>query len=213
MTNLYIAQEGVKGNGQTVAKKVGSVSIRYNNGKDCPNSIIEVDNYEGFGPTYTQRKEPKIFIHNLPDGGSDPVFTGTHQELVEKLTKRIESFPKAVNDGTQSKEEIFNAALNDRCKYESSKTLDSDVYLAVMDAMDTYAQKTKSLLETLMVISFNMGSLAYYTGDSMEDIQTAIQLAKEFEEEHRDTDWTEEDWLLAIDNYSRHRIQQLMTEE
>ena len=64
-----------------------------------------------------------------------------------------------------------------------------------------------------MVISFNMGSLAYYTGDSMEDIQTAIQLANEFEEEHRDTDWTEEDWLLAIDNYSRHRIQQLMTEE
>ena len=213
MTNLYIAQEGVKGNGQTVAKKVGSVSIRYNNGKDCPNSIIEVDNYEGFGPTYTQRKEPKIFIHNLPDGGSDYVFTGTHQELVEKLTKRIESFPKAVNDGTQSKEEIFNAALNDRCKYESSKTLDSDVYLAVMDAMDTYAQKTKSLLETLFQITYEMGFQKFYSGNTMADMATAINLAERFELEHKDTDWDQEDWLSATSEFIEEEINKLKKEK
>lgn len=81
--------------------------------------------------------EAKIDVFSLEDQ-TKPVFTGTHQELVNKLT-----------------------------------------------------EKHQSLLETLMVISFNMGSLAYYTGDSMADIQTSIQLAKEFEEEHRDTDWTE----------------------
>lgn len=159
MKNLFIAQQGVRGCNPKVEKK-GCVTIRFADGKNSPYTVIEVDNYKGIGLNYRQRDEPLVIIHNLPDCSSDPVFAGTHQELVEELT-----------------------------------------------------ENPQSLLETLMVISFNMGSLAYYTGDSMEDIQTAIQLAKEFEEEHRDTDWTEEDWLLAIDNYSRHRIQQLMTEE
>ena len=159
MKNLFIAQQGVRGCNPKVEKK-GCVTIRFADGKNSPYTVIEVDNYKGIGLNYRQRDEPLVIIHNLPDCGSDPVFTGTHQELVEELTKNHQS-----------------------------------------------------LLETLMVISFNMGSLAFYTGDSMADIQTAIQLAKEFEEKHRDTDWTEEDWLLAIDNYSRHRIQQLMTEE
>lgn len=159
MKNLFIAQQGVRGCNPKVEKK-GCVTIRFADGKNSPYTVIEVDNYKGIGLNYRQRDEPLIVIHNLPDCGSDPVFTGTHQELVEELT-----------------------------------------------------ENHQSMLETLMAISFNMGSLAYYTGDSMADIQTAIQLAKEFEEEHRDTDWTEEDWLLAIDNYSRHRIQQLMTEE
>ena len=159
MKNLFIAQQGVRGCNPKVEKK-GCVTIRFADGKNSPYTVIEVDNYKGIGLNYRQRDEPLVIIHNLPDCGSDPVFAGTHQELVEELT-----------------------------------------------------ENPQSLLETLMVISFNMGSLAYYTGDSMEDIQTAIQLANEFEEEHRDTDWTEEDWLLAIDNYSRHRIQQLMTEE
>ena len=159
MKNLFIAQQGVRGCNLKVEKK-GCVTIRFADGNNFPYTVIEVDNYKGIGLNYHQRDEPLVIIHNLPDCGSDPVFTGTHQQLVEKLT-----------------------------------------------------ENHQSMLETLMVISFNMGSLAYYTGDSMADIQTAIQLAKEFEEEHRNTDWTEEDWLLAIDNYSRHRIQQLMTEE
>ncbi len=159
MKNLFIAQQGVRGCNPKVEKK-GCVTIRFADGNNFPYTVIEVDNYKGIGLNYRQRDEPLVIIHNLPDCSSDPVFAGTHQELMEELT-----------------------------------------------------ENHQSLLETLMVISFNMGSLAYYTGDSMADIQTAIQLAKEFEEEHRNTDWTEEDWLLAIDNYSRHRIQQLMTEE
>ena len=143
-------------------KKLTNATIRVIDETGAAATIIDVDGWikdEGAGFRYQKRKEPNITVFGKPTD-TEPVFTGTHQELVEELT-----------------------------------------------------ENPQSLLETLMVISFNMGSLAYYTGDSMEDIQTAIQLAKEFEEEHRDTDWTEEDWLLAIDNYSRHRIQQLMTEE
>lgn len=39
-----------------------------------------------------------------------------------------------------TKDEILIKALNDRCKYESSKEMDHDTYLAIMDAMDEYAQ-------------------------------------------------------------------------
>lgn len=72
---------------------------------------------------------------------------------------------------------------------------------------------SEKLLQTLVVIAYDLGANAYYTEDSMADIQTAIQLAKEFEEQHRDTDWTEEDWLLAVTDYSKLQIQKLMTEE
>lgn len=111
------------------------------------------------------------------------------------------------------KEEIFNAALNDRCKYESSKTLDSDVYLAVMDAMDTYAQKTQSLLETLFQITYEMGFQKFYSGNTMADMATAIEMAKRFEQEHKNTDWDNEDWLQAISDFTMKEIKKLQKEE
>jgi len=40
-----------------------------------------------------------------------------------------------------TKEEILINALNNRCKYESSKEMDYDTHLAIMDAMDEYAQQ------------------------------------------------------------------------
>ena len=40
-----------------------------------------------------------------------------------------------------TKEEILIKALNDRCKYESSKEMDYNTHLAIMDAMDEYAQQ------------------------------------------------------------------------
>jgi len=47
-----------------------------------------------------------------------------------------------------TKEEIYQKALDNRCKYESSKEVDYDTYLAIMDAMvaiidamDEYAQQ------------------------------------------------------------------------
>ena len=40
-----------------------------------------------------------------------------------------------------TKEEILIKALNDRCKYESSKEMNYDTHLAIMDTMDEYAQQ------------------------------------------------------------------------
>lgn len=51
----------------------------------------------------------------------------------------------------KSKEEILIWALNNRCKYESSKEMDYDTHLAIMDAMRVYANeqigKYKELIE------------------------------------------------------------------
>ena len=69
------------------------------------------------------------------------------------------------------------------------------------------------MLETLFQITYEMGFQKFYSGNTMADMATAIEMAQRFEQEHKDTDWDNEDWLLAIDNYSRHSIQQLMTEE
>jgi len=38
----------------------------------------------------------------------------------------------------KTKEEILTRALNNRCKYESSKEMDFDTHLAIMDAMQAY---------------------------------------------------------------------------
>ena len=196
-------------------KKLTNATIRVIDETGAAATIIYVDGWikdEGAGFRYQKRKEPNITVFGKPTD-TEPVFTGTHQQLVEKLTKRIESFPKAVNDGTQSKEEIFNAALNDRCKYESSKTLDSDVYLAVMDAMDMYAQKTQSLLETLFQITYEMGFQKFYSGNTMADMATAIEMAQRFEQEHKDTDWDQEDWLSATSEFIEEEIKKLSKEE
>ena len=40
-----------------------------------------------------------------------------------------------------TREEIFQKALDHWCKYESSKEIDYDTYLAIMDAMEEYSQQ------------------------------------------------------------------------
>ena len=42
------------------------------------------------------------------------------------------------NREMKTKEEILIWALNNRCKYESSKEMDYDTHLAIMDAMEAY---------------------------------------------------------------------------
>lgn len=53
----------------------------------------------------------------------------------------------------KTKEEILTWALDNRCKYESSKEMDYDTHLAIMDAMRVYAneqtEKYKELIEWL----------------------------------------------------------------
>ena len=160
MTNLYITKDGVRGK-TSHSEKVGIIRVSTISNVAIGNvkRMLTVDNFSGFDKTYQQREEPEIKVFDI-NNGTDPIFTGTHQELVEKLT-----------------------------------------------------ENHQSLLETLMVISFNMGSLAYYTGDSMADIQTAIQLAKEFEKEHKDTDWDQEDWVSATSEFIEEEIKKLSKEE
>jgi hypothetical protein len=40
----------------------------------------------------------------------------------------------------KTREEVFIKALEKRCKYESSKKMDYDTHLAVMDAMEEWAE-------------------------------------------------------------------------
>ena len=159
MKNLFIAQQGVRGCNLKVEKK-GCVTIRFADGNNFPYTVIEVDNYKGIGLNYHQRDEPLVIIHNLPDCGSDPVFTGTHQQLVEKLT--------------------YNH---------------------------------QSLLETLFQITYEMGFQKFYSGNTMADMATAIDLAKRFEQEHKDTDWDQEDWLSATSEFIEEEINKLKKEE
>ena len=159
MKNLFIAQQGVRGYNTKVEKK-GCVTIRFDDGKSSPYTVIEVDNYKGIGLNYRQRDEPLVIIHNLPDCGSDPVFTGTHQQLVEKLT--------------------YNH---------------------------------QSLLETLFQITYEMGFRKFYSGNTMADMATAIEMAERFEQEHKDTDWDQEDWLSATSEFIEEEIKKLSKEE
>lgn len=95
MKNLFVAQQGVRGCNLKVEKK-GCVTIRFADGNNFPYTVIEVDNYKGIGLNYHQRDEPLVIIHNFPDCGSDPVFTGTHQQLVEKVTYNPQSLPETL---------------------------------------------------------------------------------------------------------------------
>ena len=90
MKNLFVAQQGVRGCNVNVEKK-GCITVSFADGKNSPYTAIEVNNYKGVGLTYRQRDEPLVVIHNLPDCGSDPVFAGTHPQLVEKLTYNPQS--------------------------------------------------------------------------------------------------------------------------
>ncbi len=55
MNDLILSSEGVKGGGVKEVKK-GWVALRYGQ------NFVEVDNFEGFGNTYKQREQPRIYI-------------------------------------------------------------------------------------------------------------------------------------------------------
>lgn len=57
---------------------------------------------------------------------------------------------------------------------------------------------TKSF-ESLADIAYSAGINRYYSGDSRADMNNFIHWAKEFEDVNKDTDWHEEDYMLAIE--------------
>ena len=89
-------------------KKLTNATIRVIDETGAAATIINVDGLikdEGAGFRYQKRKEPNITVFGKPTD-TEPVFTGTHQQLVEKLTKKRESFPKTVNDGSNQRKKF-----------------------------------------------------------------------------------------------------------
>ena len=143
-------------------KKLTNATIRVIDETGAAATIIDVDGWikdEGAGFRYQKRKEPNITVFGKPTD-TEPVFTGTHQQLVEKLT--------------------YNH---------------------------------QSLLETLFQITYEMGFQKFYSGNTMADMATAIDIAKRFEQKHKDTDWDQEDWLSATSEFIEEEINKLKKEE
>jgi len=69
------------------------------------------------------------------------------------------------------------------------------------------------LLETVADISNMAGCKKYYSGNSRFDISEYIVWAKEFEKIHRNTDWNDEDYLLAIEKYANEKIKRAIKDK
>lgn len=160
MTNLYITKDGVRGK-TSHSEKVGIIRVSTISNVAIGNvkRMLTVDNFSGFDKTYQQREEPEIKVFDI-NNGTDPIFTGTHQELVDKLT-----------------------------------------------------ENHQSLLETLFQIAYEMGFHKFYSGNTMADMATAINLAERFELKHKDTDWDKEDWLSATSEFIEEEINKIKKEE
>lgn len=81
MKTLMLTEQGVRG-GNYKTKKTGFVCVKVN---DQYTPLLEIDNFEGGGDTFKQREEPLIKIYG--DLIGTIIFEGTHEQLVEKLSK------------------------------------------------------------------------------------------------------------------------------
>jgi hypothetical protein len=68
------------------------------------------------------------------------------------------------------------------------------------------------LLQAVADISYIAGTEKHYSGNSRFDISEYIRWPKEFERIHKNTDWSDEDYMLAIEKYADDRIKQAMKE-
>jgi hypothetical protein len=66
------------------------------------------------------------------------------------------------------------------------------------------------LLESLADIAYNAGVNRYYSGDSRADMHNFIHWAKEFEAINKDTDWDEENYMLAIEDFASAKLCELI---
>ena len=69
------------------------------------------------------------------------------------------------------------------------------------------------LVETVADISYIAGYKQHYSGNSRFDIAEFILWAKEFEKIHKDTDWYNEDYMLAIELYANEKIKQALADK
>ena len=68
--------------------------------------------------------------------------------------------------------------------------------------------KKDYLLTSVADIAFNAATLGFFSGNSREDNANFIWWAKEFEKEHKDTDWetTDLDYVIEIDRFSAKKM-------
>lgn len=78
MKNLYLEVQGVKGGKPKTTEKNASVWAQFGN------NVINIDNFQGRGDAYKQRKEPEILIMTTGKDGKT-FFEGTFKELFNKL--------------------------------------------------------------------------------------------------------------------------------
>lgn len=69
------------------------------------------------------------------------------------------------------------------------------------------------LLQAVADISYIAGYEKHYSGNSRFDISEYIWWAKEFEQIHKKTDWGNEDYMLAIEQYANDKIKQALNED
>ena len=67
-------------------------------------------------------------------------------------------------------------------------------------------------MQAVADISYIAGYEKHYSGNSRFDISEYIWWAKEFEEIHKNTDWGNEDYMLAIEQYANDKIKQAIIE-
>ena len=78
MENLHLETQGVKGGNTKNHKNIGYIWSKFSN---C---IISIDNFQGRGDYFKQRKEPLIYICEIGINNKT-IFEGTFKELKEKL--------------------------------------------------------------------------------------------------------------------------------
>ncbi len=67
---------------------------------------------------------------------------------------------------------------------------------------------SRKLLESVADIAYIAGKSGYYSGNSRTDISEFIYWAKEFEKNHKLTDWNQPDYLTEIINYSNSKLKE-----
>ena len=63
--------------------------------------------------------------------------------------------------------------------------------------------KNHKLLEALADISYLAGESKFFSGDSRADVSEFIWWAAEFEKANKQTNWDEQEYILAIQRFTR----------
>ena len=69
------------------------------------------------------------------------------------------------------------------------------------------------LFQAVADISYIAGYEKHYSGNSRFDISEYIHWAMEFEQIHKNTDWDNEDYMLAIEQFATEKIKQELNKD